>query len=139
MVRPIPCERVPTQRQGRPWRGAPLPELSFDIPTWEDQIQWRMDQQLSIAEVIDLVSEGARQVELELQPGHLDVYEQPNADDGNALVVQVGIRRPNNQLAWTMKRLRFAQAIRDALLERGDQRYPLVEVFGPEEWAARNA
>jgi hypothetical protein len=98
-----------------------------------------MDRALSIPDIEKLVAERATHVDGSFRLDHVHVYEEPSSDDDNALIVQVSARRPNNQQDWTRLRIRFTQAIRDALLERGDERYPLVQVFGPEEWASRNA
>ena len=97
-----------------------------------------MDASLSIPEVEKLVAERAQQINGGFTPGEIHVFEDPHSTDGGALIVQISTRRPDDRKDWTRKWLRFSQSVRDALVERGDDRYPLIEVFEPEEWANRN-
>jgi hypothetical protein len=66
------------------------------------------------------------------------VYEDPGSGESGALIIQVAAKRGNVRSNWTQRRLRFSQAVRDMLLERGDERSPVVQIFAPEEWAKRN-
>jgi hypothetical protein len=97
-----------------------------------------MDASLSIPDVERLVAERAQRIGRPFIPDQVHVYEDPYSVSGDALVVQVGARRPDDRKAWIKLRLRLSREIRDALVERGDERYPLLEVFEPEEWAGRN-
>jgi hypothetical protein len=97
-----------------------------------------MDASLSIAEIEHLVAERARKADRAFAPGQIHVFEDPHSTDGRTLIVQVSAKRPDDLKDWTRLRLRFSQSVRDALVERGDDRYPLIEVFEPEEWAGRN-
>lgn len=93
---------------------------------------------LSIPDVEKLVADSANQLDGGVTREGVHVYEDSSADDGSWLVVQIVARRPDNREEWTKRRVRFSQAIRDKLLARGDERYPVIEVFGPDEWARRN-
>ncbi|MBC7667629.1 MAG: hypothetical protein H7236_04005 [Gemmatimonadaceae bacterium] len=97
-----------------------------------------MDAHLNIANFEREVAERAKQLDRDVTPDFVHVYENPDSAESGALIVQIAARRPNNRKDWTQQRLRFSQAIRDLLLEHGDERYPLVQIFGPEEWALRN-
>lgn len=97
-----------------------------------------MDATLSITDIEKLVAERAKKIDGAFNPDQIHVYEDPHPTNGSALVVQISANRPDDRELWTRLRLRLSQAIRDALLERGDDRYPLIEVFGPDEWAGRN-
>lgn len=110
----------------------------FDNSLGTSQIRLDMDASLSIPEIEKLVAERARQINDAFTPGQIHVFEDPYSTDGDALVVQISARRPDDLKDWTRNWLRFSQSIRDALVEHGDDRYPLIEVFEPEEWADRN-
>jgi hypothetical protein len=97
-----------------------------------------MEAALSNTEIEKLVGERAKQLDRVFTLGPIHVYEDPHSTDGGAIIVQISARRPDNLKDWTRLRLRLSQAIRDALVERGDDRYPVIEVFEPEEWAGRN-
>jgi hypothetical protein len=97
-----------------------------------------MDGLLSMPDIEQLVATRASQLDRALRPEHVHVHEAPYATDDGALIVQIAVKRPDDQKEWIKLRLRLSQAIRDALLERGDERYPLLEVFEPEEWAGRD-
>jgi hypothetical protein len=92
----------------------------------------------SIPEIERLVLDEARAIDRAFVPEHVHVFESPDATDHGTLIVQIVARRPENRKDWTQSRLRFSQAIRDLLVNRGDDRYPLIEVFAPEEWGNRN-
>lgn len=98
-----------------------------------------MDSRLTIPEIEKLVSEEAKQLDTTITPDLVSVYEDPFSFGDETLVVQIATRRPADRQEWTVRRLRFSQAIRDLLVLRGDERFPLLEVFEPEEWAGRNA
>jgi hypothetical protein len=97
-----------------------------------------MDTSLSISEIERLVAERAQRIDRGFNLGQIHVFEEPDSTDGGALIVQISAKRPDDLKDWTRMRLRFSQSVRDALVERGDDRYPLIEVFEPEEWADRN-
>ena len=95
-----------------------------------------MDTLLNVPDVEKLVAERARQFGDPFDPERVHVYENPYSSyGGSTLVVQISARRPENREEWTRLRQRFSQAIRDVLVEHGDERFPLIEVFEPEEWA----
>ncbi|MBV8568186.1 MAG: hypothetical protein JO273_22300 [Methylobacteriaceae bacterium] len=97
-----------------------------------------MQTSLSISDVKRLIAERARQIDPALSPDRIDVYEDPHSTDGGALIVQILSKRLDDRSDWTRLRLRLSHAIRDALVEHGDDRYPLIEVFAAEEWATRS-
>jgi hypothetical protein len=97
-----------------------------------------MNAPLSISEIEGLVLEEARAIDHALAPEQVHVFEGPDATDQGTLIVQIVARRPQSRKDWTRSRLRFSQAVRDRLVKRGDDRYPLIEVFAPEEWGSRN-
>jgi hypothetical protein len=97
-----------------------------------------MDAPLSIPEIERLVVERARAVDLSVTADQVRVYENPSSTDDGTLIVQIVAKRPDNRNDWICRRLRFSQAVRDALVQRGDDRFPLIEVFAPEEWAERD-
>ncbi len=97
-----------------------------------------MNASLSIPDIENLVAIQAGQIDRALTPEHVHVYEDPYANYDGALIVQISVRRPADRKTWIKQRMRLSQAIRDALVERGDERYPLLEVFEPEEWAGRD-
>ena len=93
---------------------------------------------LTIAEIRNLVVERARNLDDAITLDRVDIYEDPFAADGDTLIIQIASKRPADARIWTEKRLRFAQSIRDLLLENGEDRYPVLQFFGPDEWAGRN-
>ena len=97
-----------------------------------------MEATLSNSQIEELVGERARQVDRTFALGPIHVFEDPHATGEGAVIVQISARRPADRKNWTRLRSRLSLAIRDALVERGDNRYPLIEVFEPEEWASRN-
>lgn len=97
-----------------------------------------MDAALTIPEVERLVAEQAKRFDRTVTPDFVHVYENPDSAHGETLVVQVAAHRPADRKGWIELRLRFSQAIRDMLIQHGDDRYPVLEIFGREEWAGRN-
>jgi hypothetical protein len=97
-----------------------------------------MSTPLSIPEIEGLVLEEAKAIDRALAPDQVHVFESPDATDLGTLIVQIVARRPKGRMDWTRSRLRFSQAVRDRLVKHGDDRYPLIEVFSPEEWHHRN-
>ena len=93
---------------------------------------------LSIPDVEKLVVDSAKQLDGGVTKDRVHVYEYANSITGDSLIVQIAARRPENQAEWTKLRLRFSQTVRDMLVARGDERYPVIEVFAPDEWARRN-
>lgn len=95
-----------------------------------------MQSSLSAEHVQRLVVESARS----FRPAPLTIetpeISERNDDAGATWVIRTAVKRPEDRKAWAMTRLRFTQAIRDRLLELGDDRYPVLEVLSPEEWRA---
>lgn len=97
-----------------------------------------MTAQLNIADFGREVAEKARLFDRDVTPDLVYVYEDADSADSGAVIVQVAAKRSGDRKAWTQQRLRFSQAVRDLLLMHGDDRFPIVQIFAPEEWARRN-
>lgn len=97
-----------------------------------------METQLSIPEIERLVAEEARSIDQAITADRVHVYERSESPNNDTIVIQIKTKRPAGQKEWTRSRLRLSQSIRDILLKSGDDRYPLVEIFAPEEWEKRN-
>lgn len=98
-----------------------------------------MDVSLTDQEVRLLVAERAKEIDRSLTPDFVQVHEDPHSSEGRRLIVEIATNgRPQDKQEWARKRLRLTQGIRDALLARGDERYPLLLVFSRDEWPVRN-
>lgn len=97
-----------------------------------------MQTALSNSDVEKLVAEEAKQLDRDVTPDLVHVYEDPHSSDGRKLIVEIAVKRHADRADWTKQRLRFSQAVRDMLIEKGDDRYPVLVIFGPDEWAHRN-
>lgn len=93
---------------------------------------------LDIVDFRRRVAERAQQFDRNVTSACVHVYEDPDSGESGALIIQVAAKRGNDRSDWSRKRLRFSQAIRDLLVERGDERSPVLQIFAPEEWAKRN-
>jgi hypothetical protein len=94
-----------------------------------------MDTLLSIPDVEKLVAERAREIGRPFDPERVHVYENAYPSSGRTLTVQISAKRPANREEWIRLWMRFSRAVRDTLVEHGDERFPVVQVFEPEEWA----
>lgn len=97
-----------------------------------------MAQPLSIAELEELVVDRARGFDRDVTPDFVHVYEDPHSESGKTLVVEIATNRPDDRKNWAKQRLRLSQQIRDLLIEKGDDRYPVLIVFGRDEWPKRD-
>jgi hypothetical protein len=93
---------------------------------------------LDIVDLCRRVAERAQQFDHDVTVARVHAYEDPHAGKGGALIIQVAAKRGKDRGDWARKRLRFSQAVRDMLLERGDERSPVVQIFAPDEWAKRD-
>nr|WP_295113629.1 hypothetical protein [uncultured Caulobacter sp.] len=109
----------------------------FDIVRANGQIL-SMAAHLNIADFGREVAEKAKAFDGDVTPDLVYVYEDADSANNGALIVQVAAKRSGDREAWTRQRLRFSQAVRDLLLMHGDDRFPIVQIFAPEEWARRN-
>ncbi|GEM_PF-3131615 len=97
-----------------------------------------MDANVDIAELERQIAEKAKVFDRDVTSDFVHVYEDPDGTENQTLIVQVAAKRLGSGKDWVQHRLRFSQAIRDWLIAHGDERYPLVQIFQPEEWALRN-
>lgn len=88
-------------------------------------------------EVRVLVLDAAKSVPSSLDVKQADVVEALDSVDKPALFIQLSAVRGADRRANVESRMRLSQAIRDRLLRAGDERYPFLSVYAPEEWDAR--
>ena len=76
----------------------------------------------------DVIGDGVDEVEV--RPG-VDVDHRP------AYFITYRFHDEDDRTRASLLRIRLSQAIRDALINRGDQGYPYVRLLGDRDWALR--
>lgn len=112
--------------------------VDIDCASLSTDIRFMANAELAYDDVKQLVLESAGSLKDKVFVRDADVRETVTSEDEPALLIRLAVARPENRKDWVVTRLRLSQAIRDHLLEKGDDRYPFLVIFSPEEWAARD-